>query len=149
MPSLARGGQRSSRGRRRRGASRGMLALLLAFVPNKILTAEVPCFAADSPAVRLSLAQVKARLAAGTEETPPDLSRTDLSRLDLSGVDFRRANLTGSRLVGTKLVGANLFTSDLTDAVLTGSDLRKANLDGTVLRRANLERANLTGASLF
>src|SRR5687767_3973030 len=75
------------------------------------------CAVADSPAVRLSLEQVKARLAAGTEEKAPDLSNTDLSGLDLHGVDFKRANLTGARLVGSKLAGANLFTSDLTDAV--------------------------------
>ena len=32
-----------------------------------------PDFIADTPLVRLTLAQVKARLAAGTEENPPDL----------------------------------------------------------------------------
>ena len=108
-----------------------------------------PSFPADSPAVRLTLAQVKARLAAGTEQTPPDLSRVDVSGLDLSGIDFKRANLAGARLVGVKLPGANLFTCDLTDAVLDDADLTKANLDGSVLRRASLQRANLTGASLF
>src|SRR4029453_7943816 len=52
-----------------------------------------PPFPADSPAIRLTLAQVKGRLAAGTEEAPPDLARTDISGLDLSGIDFKRANL--------------------------------------------------------
>ena len=42
-------------------------------------------FAADTPGVRLTLEQVKARLAAGTEEKAPDLSNTDLSGLDLHG----------------------------------------------------------------
>jgi uncharacterized protein YjbI with pentapeptide repeats len=98
---------------------------------------------------RLDPATVKSRLAAGTDDHPPDLSKADLSGLDLRGVDFKRANLTGAQLVGTKLAGANLFTVDLTDAVLTDADLSRANLDGTVLRRANFERANLEGASLF
>ncbi|HEV8176858.1 MAG TPA: hypothetical protein VGP44_04145, partial [Gemmatimonadales bacterium] len=48
-------------------------------------------FVTDTPTVRLTLAQVKARLAAGTEEKAPDLSRADLSGLDLHGVDFKRA----------------------------------------------------------
>jgi uncharacterized protein YjbI with pentapeptide repeats len=98
---------------------------------------------------RMDLATLQAKLAGGSDDHPPDLTRADLSGMDLSGVDFKRANLTGARLVGTKLAGANLFTSDLTDAVLTDADLTKANLDGSVLRRANFERANLEGASLF
>src|SRR4051812_33557150 len=69
-------------------------------------------FATDSPTVRLTAEQVKARLAAGTEDKAPDLSNTDLSGLDLHGVDFKRANLTRARLTGSKLGGANLFTSD-------------------------------------
>jgi uncharacterized protein YjbI with pentapeptide repeats len=98
---------------------------------------------------RLDPAAVRSKLAAGTEDSPPDLRKADLSGLDLSAVDFKRANLAGARLVGTKLVGANLFTCDLTDAVLTNADLSRANLDGTVLRRANFKGANLAGASLF
>jgi uncharacterized protein YjbI with pentapeptide repeats len=98
---------------------------------------------------RMDAATVRATLAGGTEEKPPDLTRADLSGLDLSGVDFKRANLTGARLAGTKLIGANLFTCDLTDAVLADADLSKANLDGSVLRRADFQRANLEGASLF
>jgi uncharacterized protein YjbI with pentapeptide repeats len=98
---------------------------------------------------RVDLAALKSRLAAATEDNPPDLSKMDLSGLDLSGVDFKRANLTGARLAGTRLVGANLFTADLTDAVLTDADLSRANLDGSVLRRANFQGANLEGASLF
>jgi uncharacterized protein YjbI with pentapeptide repeats len=104
---------------------------------------------AETVPTRMDVAQVKRRLAAGTEETPPDLRKANLSGLDLSGVDFKRANLAGARLAGTKLIGANLFTADLTDAVLTDADLSKANLDGSVLRRANFQRANLEGASLF
>lgn len=103
----------------------------------------------DTPAVRIDLAELKRRLAAATEERPPDLTKVNLSGLDLSGLDFKRANLTGSWLAGVRLVGANLFTSDLTDAVLPDADLSRANLDGTVLRRTNLQRANLEGASLF
>ncbi len=104
---------------------------------------------AVSSARRMDRATLTSKLAAASEDTPPDLTRVDLSGLDLSGVDFKRANLTGARLVGTKLVGANLFTADLTDAVLSDADLSKANLDGSVLRRANFQRANLEGASLF
>jgi uncharacterized protein YjbI with pentapeptide repeats len=104
---------------------------------------------ADTPAVRLDLEGLKARLARDTGGEPPDLSRTDLSGLDLSGLDFKKANLTGARFENAKMAGANLFACDLTDAVLTGADLTHANLDGTVLRRARLERANLQGASLF
>ena len=100
-------------------------------------------------AQRMDRATLNAKLAAASEEMPPDLKGVDLSGLDLSRVDFKRANLTGARLAGTKLIGANLFTSDLTDAVLTDADLSKANLDGSVLRRANFQRANLEGASLF
>jgi len=103
----------------------------------------------DTPAVRINLAELKRRLGAATEESPPNLSKVNLSGLDLSGIDFKRANLAGSWLAGTKLVGANLFTSDLTDAVLPDADLSRANMDGTVLRRSNLQRANLEGASLF
>jgi uncharacterized protein YjbI with pentapeptide repeats len=98
---------------------------------------------------RMDPTTLKSRLAAATDDHPPDLRKADLSGLDLSGLDFKRANLTGARLVGTKLIGSNLFTCDLTDAVLTDADLSKANLDGSVLRRANFERANLEGASLF
>jgi len=110
--------------------------------------------ASESPvpgasAQRMDPAALRANLARGTEDKPPDLSRADLSGMDLSGIDFKRANLTGARLAGSKLIGANLFTCDLTDAVLTGADLSKANLDGSVLRRANFQRANLEGASLF
>jgi uncharacterized protein YjbI with pentapeptide repeats len=105
--------------------------------------------AVDTPTARMSLAQLRARLAAATEERPPDLTKADLSGLDLSGIDFKRANMVGARLVGTKLIGANLFTADLTDAMLTDADLSKANLDGSVLRRANFQRANLENASLF
>jgi uncharacterized protein YjbI with pentapeptide repeats len=98
---------------------------------------------------RMGLGALKAKLAAATEDSPPDLTNADLSGLDLSGVDFKRANLTGARLVGTKLIRANLFTADLTDAVLTAADLSEANLDGSVLRRAKLHGANLRNASLF
>ncbi len=105
--------------------------------------------AAAASASRMEPADLRTRLAAATESSPPDLSKVDLSELDLSGLDFKRANLTGARLVGTKLVEANLFTSDLTDAVLTDADLSRANLDGSVLRRANFHGANLEGASLF
>ena len=104
---------------------------------------------ASAPGSRMDVATLKSRLAAGTDDRPPDLSKADMSGLDLSGVDFKRANLAGARLVGTKLVGANLFTADLTDAVLTDADLSRANLDGSVLRRANFQGANLEGASLF
>ena len=52
----------------------------------------------DTPAVRLDLAQVRARIAAGSGDSLPDLSHADLSGLDLHGIDFRRANLTGARL---------------------------------------------------
>jgi uncharacterized protein YjbI with pentapeptide repeats len=103
----------------------------------------------DTGLTRMSKAQLQAKLAASTEDNPPDLKKVDLSGLDLSGVDFKRATLAGSRLAGTKLIGANLFTADLTDAVLTNADLSKANLDGSVLRRANFQGANLEGASLF
>ncbi len=103
----------------------------------------------DSPTQRLSLKEVKARLAAAAEGEPADLSKMDLSGLDLTGVDMKRAKLTGARLVGTRLMRANLFSADLTDAVLTEADLSGANLDGTVLRRTRLDQANLEGASLF
>ena len=116
---------------------------------RRIVKAATAAEVVDSPTVRMSLPQLKAKLAAATEDQPPNLSKVNLSGMDLSGVDFKRANLTGARLAGTKLVGANLFTADLTDAVLTDADLSKANLDGSVLRRANLQRANLEGASLF
>jgi uncharacterized protein YjbI with pentapeptide repeats len=98
---------------------------------------------------RMDGGTLRSRLAAASEDSPPDLAKADLSGMDLSGIDFKRANLSGARLVGTKLVGANLFTADLTDAVLTDADLSKANLDGSILRRANFQRANLEGASLF
>src|SRR6476661_5923125 len=71
---------------------------------------------ADSPATRLGLAEVKARLAAATQSAPPDFSRSDLSGLDLTGMDFKRANLSGASLANSKLPGANLFSCDLTDA---------------------------------
>src|SRR5690349_6488523 len=112
-------------------------------------TAMVRAQPADSPASRLTVAAVKAKLAAATQSSPPDLSKSDLSGLDLTGVDFKRANLAGALLAGTKLAGANLFSCDLADASLAGADATKANLDGTVLRRANLEKANLQGASMF
>jgi uncharacterized protein YjbI with pentapeptide repeats len=116
---------------------------------HRIVKAAESARSAATPMARMDAAQLRAKLAAATGDTPPDLSKVDLSGLDLSGVDFKRANLTGARLIGTKLVGANLFTADLTDAVLTDADLSKANLDGSVLRRANFQRANLEGASLF
>ena len=116
---------------------------------RRIVTAVSKTDTAPAALTRLDPATVKSRLAQGTDDHPPDLSKADLSGLDLRGVDFKRANLTGARLVGTKLAGANLFTVDLTDAVLTDADLSKANLDGTVLRRANFQGANLEGASLF
>jgi uncharacterized protein YjbI with pentapeptide repeats len=116
---------------------------------RRIAKAATAAQTVDTPTTRMDLPQLKAKLAAATEDKPPDLSKVDLSGLDLSGVDFKRANLTGAKLAGTKLVGANLFTADLTDAVLTDADLTKANLDGSVLRRANLHGANLQDASLF
>jgi uncharacterized protein YjbI with pentapeptide repeats len=116
---------------------------------RRIVNAAGSASSVDTPSARMSPAQLKTKLAAATEDAPPDLKKVNLSGLDLSGVDFKRANLTGARLAGTKLVGANLFTADLTDAVLTDADLSKANLDGSVLRRANFRGANLEGASLF
>jgi uncharacterized protein YjbI with pentapeptide repeats len=116
---------------------------------RRIVKAAGSASSVDTPTTRMSRAQLKAKLDAGTEDKPPDLTKADLSGLDLSGVDFKRANLAGARLAGTKLIGANLFTADLTDAVLTDADLSKANLDGSVLRRAKVQRANLEGASLF
>jgi uncharacterized protein YjbI with pentapeptide repeats len=116
---------------------------------RRIVKASGSAGAVDTPISRMSAAELKAKLAAATENSPPDLRKVNLSGLDLSGVDFKRANLTGARLAGTRLIGANLFTADLTDAVLTDADLSKANLDGSVLRRANFQRANLEGASLF
>jgi uncharacterized protein YjbI with pentapeptide repeats len=116
---------------------------------RRIVRASESSRVADTPQARMDLATLKARLAAATEDKPPDLRKADLSRLDLSGLDFKRANLTGARLVGTRLVGANLFTVDLTDAVLLDADLSRANLDGSVLRRADFRRANLEGASMF
>src|ERR1043166_3845733 len=44
---------------------------------------------------RMTAAEVKAKLAAATEQRPPDLSGADLSGLELDGVDFRRAKLSG------------------------------------------------------
>jgi len=72
-----------------------------------------PCLAASmialllSPPVRaqeaappsLTPAEVKSKLAAATEQSPPDLSGADLSGLELDGVDFRRTKLTKARLV--------------------------------------------------
>jgi uncharacterized protein YjbI with pentapeptide repeats len=116
---------------------------------RRIVKAAGPVPTAESSANRMSSSELKSRLAAATEDSPPDLRKADLSGLDLTRVDFKRANLTGARLVGAKLIGANLFTADLTDAVLTDADLSKANLDGSVLRRANFQGANLEGASLF
>jgi uncharacterized protein YjbI with pentapeptide repeats len=116
---------------------------------RRIVKGATAAGAVDSPTTRMSLAQLKAKLSAATEDKPPDLTKANLSGLDLSGIDFKRATLAGARLAGTKLVGANLFTADLTDAVLTDADLSQANLDGSVLRRANFERANLENASLF
>jgi uncharacterized protein YjbI with pentapeptide repeats len=116
---------------------------------RRIVKAATSVPTAESSANRMSPSELKSKLAAATENNPPDLRTANLSGLDLTGVDFKRANLTGARLVGTKLIGANLFTADLTDAVLTDADLSKANLDGSVLRRANLQGANLEGASLF
>src|SRR5262245_6165357 len=72
-------------------------------------------FPADTPAVRLDLDGLKARLAKDTGASP-DLSNVDLGGLDLSGFDFKKANLTGAGLANTKLAGANLFACDLTDA---------------------------------
>lgn len=116
---------------------------------RRIVKAATAARTVDTPTTRMSLAELKAKLGAATEDKPPDLSKVDLSGLDLSGVDFKRANMTGAKLAGTKLVGANLFTADLTDAVLTDADLTKANLDGSVLRRAKFHGANLQDASLF
>jgi len=116
---------------------------------RRIVAAANAAREAVSSGNRMGLAQLKAKLAAATEDSPPDLTKADLSGMDLTGVDFKRANLTGARLAGTKLIGANLFTADLTDAVLTDADLSRANLDGSVLRRAKLHGANLQNASLF
>jgi uncharacterized protein YjbI with pentapeptide repeats len=116
---------------------------------RRIVKAAGSAHAVDTPMTRMSAAELKAKLTAATEDSPPDLRKVNLSGLDLSGVDFKRANLAGARLAGTKLIRSNLFTADLTDAVLTDADLSKANLDGSVLRRANFQGANLEGASLF
>ncbi|HET6798729.1 MAG TPA: pentapeptide repeat-containing protein [Gemmatimonadales bacterium] len=116
---------------------------------RRIVKAANLAAAVDTPGLRMTRAQLTAKLNQATADKPPDLSKADLSGLDLSGVDFKRANLAGARLAGTKLVGANLFTADLTDAVLTDADLTRANLDGSVLRRANFHRAKLENASLF
>jgi uncharacterized protein YjbI with pentapeptide repeats len=116
---------------------------------RRVVKAATSVPTAESSADRMSSSELKSKLAAATETSPPDLRKANLSGLDLTGVDFKRANLAGARLVATKLIGANLFTADLTDAVLTDADLSKANLDGSVLRRANLHGANLEGASLF
>src|SRR3954462_8653007 len=60
---------------------------------RRIVRAATSARAVDTPAGRLTLAQLRSKLDAATEDKPPDLSKADLSGLNLSGVDFKRANL--------------------------------------------------------
>jgi uncharacterized protein YjbI with pentapeptide repeats len=98
---------------------------------------------------RLTLEQVKARLAARTHDAAPDFTGAVLARLDLSGLDFTAAILVGADLQNARLTGARLLSADLTDANLAGADLTDANLDVTTLRRATFTSAKLVRASLF
>lgn len=62
-----------------------------------LLATELACRKAPVAAggtQRLSLSQLKTKLAAATGSTPPDLSQADLQGLDLSGLDFKRATQT-------------------------------------------------------
>src|SRR5437667_12330018 len=99
-----------------------------------LLLAASPCRAAD-----LTVEQVRAMLAAATQEKPADLSGKSLDNLDLSSLDFKRANLSGANLFGAKLDGANL----------SGANLSRATLDLAWIMRANFTGADLSNASLF
>jgi len=69
-------------------------ALVVLVIGPRSLAGAAPAVAAvraqpaDSPATRLTVADVKARLAAATQSAPPDFSKGDLSGLDLTGLDF-------------------------------------------------------------
>src|SRR3954449_3047939 len=93
-------------------------ASLLAALSTVGASAHRPTYpvAVDTPGVRLTRAQLEAKLAASTGDAPADLAGADLSGLDLAGLDFRRASLTHVRLADAKLAGSNLFSCDLTDA---------------------------------
>jgi uncharacterized protein YjbI with pentapeptide repeats len=105
--------------------------------------------AAPAGAAEPSAADVRARLAAATEDRPADLSGLNLAGLDLSRLDFKRAKMRGANLEGANLAGANLFAVDLAEARLAGADLSGATLNVAVLRGAHLAGARLVGASLF
>jgi uncharacterized protein YjbI with pentapeptide repeats len=105
--------------------------------------------AAPAGAAEPSAADVRARLAAATEDRPADLSGLNLAGLDLSRLDFKRAKMRGANLEGANLAGANLFAVDLAEARLAGADLSGATLNVAVLRGAKLAGARLVGASLF
>src|SRR5690349_24281891 len=68
--------------------------------------------AGDSPAVGLTVSQLKTRLAAATQSAPADLSNTDLSGRDLAGLGFKHARLTDGTLRNAKLAGASLLACD-------------------------------------
>lgn len=98
---------------------------------------------------RLSAVEVRAFLAATSDNPPPDLTDLDLSGLDLAGVDFKRADLSRSSLARARLRGARMFAVKLVDATASGADLEGAVLDLGVLERADLTGADLRKASLY
>src|SRR5205823_6586866 len=95
---------------------------------------------------RLSAVEVRAFLAATSDNPPPDLTDLDLSGLDLAGVDFKRADLSRSSLARARLRGARMFAVKLVDATASGADLEGAVLDLGVLERADLTGADVTAA---
>jgi uncharacterized protein YjbI with pentapeptide repeats len=113
---------------------------------------------------RLTIEQVREKLAAGQDLAYCDLSGLMLAEMDFSGVNLKEANLEKAILVR-----ANIEKADLSGAILAGADLRQvrgarvklreADLTESLLSEANLEdadlgaadftKARLRGANLF
>jgi Pentapeptide repeats (8 copies) len=80
---------------------------------------------------RLTLDEVRSRLAAGAH-----LQLVELRALDLRGLALRRASLQGSTLDGCRLDGMDLSEADLCDVTLRGCSFVGARLRGARLQRA-------------
>jgi uncharacterized protein YjbI with pentapeptide repeats len=93
----------------------------------------------SAEAASLSVAQVRAALAAATPDHPADFAGKSLEGLDLSGFNLSGADLRGANLHETKLLGAKLV----------GADLEGANLNFTWVMRADFSYANLSHTSLL
>jgi uncharacterized protein YjbI with pentapeptide repeats len=98
-----------------------------------------PLIAASADQASLTVAQVRAVVAAAKRGSPPNFAGKRLIELDLDHLSFRSANFAGADLLETSFRGADL----------SGASFAGANLSAVKLADANAQRANFSGVTFL